>query len=139
MLTLPTPEEARHATHPRMGFLSAAGKNPDRGHHDCLSGFLCAELFAGSAAMMLRAAVAAIALLTAVPAFAAAPLPASIGAATMMPDGTITLRLRAEGEGGKIGEGQVTYRPGTARYDEVLRHLGGLKPGETKPVPPWKD
>jgi hypothetical protein len=70
---------------------------------------------------------------------AAAPLPASIGAATMAPDGTISLRLRAESAGGAIGEGMLTYRPGTPRYDEVLRHLGGLKPGQTKPIPPWKD
>jgi hypothetical protein len=69
----------------------------------------------------------------------ATPLPASIGAATMAPDGTITLRLRAEGPGGKIGEGQFSYRPGSAQYDEVLGHIGGLKPGQTKAVPPWTD
>jgi hypothetical protein len=69
----------------------------------------------------------------------AGPLPASIGAATMTPDGTITLRLRAAGPGGMIGEGNLTYRRGSPQYDEVLQHLGGLKPGETKPVPPWRN
>ena len=87
----------------------------------------------------MRVTIAASLLLTSWSLLAAAPLPASIGVATMTPDGTITLRLRAEGEGGKIGEGNLTYRRGNPQYDEVLQHIGGLKPGETKPVPPWKD
>jgi hypothetical protein len=70
---------------------------------------------------------------------AQAPLPSSIGVATMAPDGTITLRLRAEGPGGMSGEGNLTYKRGNPQYEEVLRHIGGLTPGETKPVPPWKD
>jgi hypothetical protein len=65
-------------------------------------------------------------------------LPASIGAATMAKDGTITLRLRAEGPG-MTGDGTLIYKPGDARYGEVKRHIGGIKPGQTKPVPPWKD
>ncbi len=68
-----------------------------------------------------------------------AAAPASIGAATMAKDGTISLRLRAEGEGGMTGEGVLTYKRGDPRYGAVLRHLGGLKPGQTKPVPPWPD
>jgi hypothetical protein len=87
----------------------------------------------------MRVIIAATILLTSWSLLAAAPLPASIGVATMTPDGTITLRLRAEGEGGKIGEGNLTYRRGNPQYDEVLQHIGGLKPGETKSVPPWKD
>ena len=78
-------------------------------------------------------------LLVSASLMAQAPLPASIGVATMTPDGTITLRLRAEGEGGRIGEGNITYRRGNPQYEEVLHHIGGLKPGETKPVPPWKN
>lgn len=62
----------------------------------------------------------------------------SIGVATMTPDGVITLRLRAEDKG-MVGEGLLTYRPGDAQYDAVVRHLGGLKPGESKPVAPWPD
>jgi hypothetical protein len=87
----------------------------------------------------MRMAKAIVILLSATLPLAAAPLPDSIGAATMTPDGTITLRLRAEGEGGKIGEGNLTYKRGSPQYDEVLQHLGGLKTGETKAVPPWKD
>ena len=70
---------------------------------------------------------------------ARAPLPASIGVATMTNDGTIILRLRAEGAGGMVGEGNLTYKRGNPQYEEVLHHIGGLKPGETKIVPPWKD
>jgi len=64
---------------------------------------------------------------------------ASIGVATMRPDGTIEFRLRATGPGGMVGEGFFTYPPIDPQYAEVLRHLGGLKPGETKSVPPWPD
>ena len=37
------------------------------------------------------------------------------------------------------GEGRFRYAPDHPRYQAVLRHLGGLRPGETKPVPPWDD
>lgn len=60
----------------------------------------------------------------------------SIGVATMTEDGTITLRLRSLPPG-PIAEGTMSYRPGDPQYEEVKRHLGGIKPGETKPVRPW--
>jgi len=63
----------------------------------------------------------------------------SIGVATMGPDGTIMLRLRATGPGGMVGEGLLTYPPGDPKYAEILRHLGGMRPGETKSVRPWPD
>ncbi|RBP45624.1 hypothetical protein DES53_1026 [Roseimicrobium gellanilyticum] len=69
----------------------------------------------------------------------------SIGTAKMRTDGTIEMQLRAETESG-YGDGKgikgdalITYAPGDAHYDEVLKHLGGLKKGETKPVPPWPE
>jgi hypothetical protein len=62
----------------------------------------------------------------------------SIGGATMKEDGTIVLDLRAEGPG-IIGDAQFVYPPGHAEYQNVLAHLGGLKPGEHKVVPPWDD
>jgi hypothetical protein len=62
---------------------------------------------------------------------------ASIGLATMEPDGTIVLKLRAEGPGRMMGEGLLRYPPSHKDYNEVLTHIGGLKPGESKPVPPW--
>ena len=60
----------------------------------------------------------------------------SIGVATMTEDGTITRRLRSLPPG-PIAEGTMSYRPGDPRYEEIKRHLGGIKPGETKPVRPW--
>lgn len=62
-----------------------------------------------------------------------------IGSATMAADGTITLNLRAEGQRGEIGDGAMTYARDNAQYPEVLKHLGGLKPGEDKCVRPWPD
>jgi hypothetical protein len=63
---------------------------------------------------------------------------ASIGSARMKPDGTIVLQLRAtDPASGAIGDAQFEYPPGHPHYEEVLKHIGGLKPGEEKPVPPW--
>jgi len=62
----------------------------------------------------------------------------AIGVAWLDEDGTISLRLRAVGPG-VIGETLLQYRPNHAEYEEILTHLGGLKPGETKRVPPWPD
>ena len=60
----------------------------------------------------------------------------SIGSATMKADGTIVLMLRATG-GGAVGDAMVSYPKTHAEYAKILEHLGGLKPGETKPVPPF--
>jgi hypothetical protein len=63
-----------------------------------------------------------------------------IGTATMAPDGTISLWLRAELPGGTgHGHGTLVYLPSDPQYQAVLRHLGGLHPGENKPVRPWPD
>jgi hypothetical protein len=61
----------------------------------------------------------------------------SIGQATMAQDGTIVLDLRAEGPGGALGDARILYPPDHKDYQMILRHLGGLKPGETKSVPPF--
>jgi hypothetical protein len=63
----------------------------------------------------------------------------SIGSAKMKDDGTIVLQLRAEGPGGMIGDSLVVYKPDDPKYGEILEHLGGLEPGEEKPVPPWPE
>jgi hypothetical protein len=62
----------------------------------------------------------------------------SIGQASMNPDGTIVLDLRAEGPGGARGDARFTYPPDHKDYQMILKHLGGLKPGEVKPVPPFE-
>jgi hypothetical protein len=60
----------------------------------------------------------------------------SIGVATMSPDGIIRLQLRAEGPG-VVGDAVLVYKPGDPMYEEVKQHIGGIKPGEEKPIPPW--
>jgi len=60
----------------------------------------------------------------------------NIGVASMTADGVITLRLRSLPPG-PIAEATMRYAPGDPKYDEVKTHLGGIVPGETKPVPPW--
>jgi len=77
------------------------------------------------------------------PAFSAEPAPrcqdvASIGVATMAADGTITLRITSLPPG-PVAHGNFTYAPSHAQYEEIKRHIGGITPGEQKPVPPWCD
>jgi hypothetical protein len=54
----------------------------------------------------------------------------------MEPDGTVILDLVAR-TGGVVGQGRLTYPPGHPDRGAILRHLGGLRPGEMKPVPPF--
>ncbi len=66
------------------------------------------------------------------------PLPPYIGNATMESDGTLVLWLRAE-SGAIVGHGTLRVSPGDPQYEEYKRHIGGIAPGETKPVPRWPD
>ena len=66
------------------------------------------------------------------------PLPEYIGVAEMKKDGTIILSLRAV-SGPMMGDGMLVYPPSHPDYAEILEHLGGMKPGQTKPVRPWPD
>jgi len=90
-----------------------------------------------------RVAALAIESLVAVALFAACaadkPLQQtapSIGAARMQADGTLTLQLRAQ-SGSAIGDALIQIKPDDPRYRDTLDHIGGLTPGEEKPVPPW--
>jgi hypothetical protein len=60
------------------------------------------------------------------------------GTATMQDDGSLTLHLRLTSDGKEIDD-TLTYRTTDRGYDSVLRHLGGLNPGDTKDFRPWKD
>jgi len=60
----------------------------------------------------------------------------SVGRAKMSPDGTITLQLRSLWPD-PIAETQLVFAPDDPQYGNIKRHLGGIAPGETKPVPPW--
>ena len=57
----------------------------------------------------------------------------SIGTATMLADGTIVMNLRTSMDG---GPGRLTQKlkPGDVQYAVVLKQLGGLKPGQSKPM-----
>jgi len=61
----------------------------------------------------------------------------SIGQATMLKDRTIQMTLRAEGPRGAVGDGLLVLRPGDKNYEATIAHVGGLEPGQSKPVPPW--
>jgi hypothetical protein len=62
----------------------------------------------------------------------AAP-PESIGVARMAVDGTVTLEMF------RPGHGILTYRKSDKDYKDVIQRLGGIRPGEVKPVLPWPD
>jgi hypothetical protein len=57
----------------------------------------------------------------------------SIGTAVMSPDGTITMSLRSP-DG---AEGVLSYPRSDPNYARMLSHLGGMRPGEHKNVPPF--
>jgi hypothetical protein len=61
------------------------------------------------------------------------PMPSTIGVAKMLDDRTIVLDLYHP------AMAQLTYAPSHPQYASTLRHLGGLRPGESKGVPPWPD
>lgn len=60
----------------------------------------------------------------------------SIGTATMAADRTITLDLRNDADGNPV-HARRDYRLDDPNYGVVLKHLGGLAPGQTKQVAPW--
>jgi hypothetical protein len=59
----------------------------------------------------------------------------SVGRAQMSADGTITLRLHTLWPA-PFTESEPVYAPDDPHYAFIKRHLGGITPGETKPVPP---
>jgi hypothetical protein len=77
----------------------------------------------------------------------------SIGTAEMLPNGTMRLSLTNPQRPShqeqlvpvpgspwfqeRLHYGQLEIGPSDPHYEHMLRHLGGLEPGEAKPVPPW--
>jgi hypothetical protein len=55
-----------------------------------------------------------------------------------MDEDTIKIELRSTADG-KPASGTQIYKRGDRGFDNLLRHLGGMRPGETKEVRPWKD
>ncbi len=64
--------------------------------------------------------------------------PCIIGDATMLEDGTIVLKMRRTCDGIHVS-GTKKYETTNPQYRDVLDHMGGMKPGETKLVPAWDD
>lgn len=65
-----------------------------------------------------------------------------IGECWMEAEGTIRLFLRAESQaanGTIVGHVLQEYRPGDRQYDEILKHVGPMRPGHRRPVPAWPD
>ena len=58
--------------------------------------------------------------------------PGSVGTAVMSADGTITLNFT-----GPIMRGVLAYHRGDPQYARIISHIGGIQPGQKKPVPPW--
>ena len=56
----------------------------------------------------------------------------AIGTALMAADGTITLSFN-----GPIMKGALAYHRGDPQYQRMLSHVGGLQPGQKKPIPPF--
>ncbi len=62
-----------------------------------------------------------------------------VGTAHMRPDGTVELKLIAVAPGDIRGEAMFLVKPDDPRYQGVVDHLGGLKPGgyaSVQPFPP---
>jgi hypothetical protein len=59
----------------------------------------------------------------------------SVGTARMSADGIITLRLHTLWPQ-RFVESEHVYAPDDPLYGVIRRHLGGIAPGEAKPVPP---
>lgn len=60
----------------------------------------------------------------------------SIGMAEMTADGTITLHLKSLWPD-PHEDSDLTYAPDDPQYGEIGKHLGGIEPGQSKPIPPF--
>jgi hypothetical protein len=88
--------------------------------------------------MLRRAFFAALVLAFSGPVLAAenpAAAP-SVGVATMLPNGTILVGVRGPDADGQL-QAVLMVEPGDSTYQPIIEHIGGLKPGETKSIPPW--
>jgi hypothetical protein len=64
----------------------------------------------------------------------------AIGVAHMLENGTILVGISAPGSGPDAPlQAVLMVEPGDTQYEVLIAHIGGLKPGETKSIPPWPD
>jgi hypothetical protein len=71
------------------------------------------------------------------PPVAVSPSGKTIGSAHLTEEGLLEVMLRAEGDGGMVGDAFFVYKKGTPEYAEMMKHIGGLKRGESKLVPAY--
>src|SRR5215467_16168403 len=62
----------------------------------------------------------------------------SVGVATVLANGTILIGVGGCGPGARA-QAVLEIHPGDTNYQMIIDHVGGLKPGETKTIPPWPD
>ena len=62
-----------------------------------------------------------------------------IGLATIDSEGTITVQARSEQEDGTIAHSQFEYVLTHVEYSSIKNHIGELKVGQWKRIPPWND
>jgi hypothetical protein len=90
---------------------------------------------------MIRSAPLAVLFLACSGAVLAAENPASdpsVGVARMLENGTILIGVRGPAVDGPL-QAVLMIEPGDTNYQQIIDHVGGLKPGETKSIPPWPD
>jgi len=90
---------------------------------------------------MIRAAPLAALILASSGAVLAVENPApepSVGVARMLENGTILIGIRGPAVDGPL-QAVLMIEPGDTNYQQIIDHVGGLKPGETKSIPPWPD
>ena len=91
---------------------------------------------------MIRALIVFATLVLAAPAAPAEEIakkaPVMIGDARMLDDGTVILKFRRTADGIHVS-GIKKYPVGHPEYQEILDHVGGMSPGETKLLPAWDD
>lgn len=63
--------------------------------------------------------------------------PTSVGVATLQTNGELWMRLHSAEPGMPVAEALQIVKPDDPRYATYLEHLGGLKPGESKSIPPF--
>jgi hypothetical protein len=60
-----------------------------------------------------------------------------IGSITMQPDRSLQMWLTSVDCKGNIAEGGLRVLPVDSNYHDILDHVGGMVPGETKRVTAW--